>query len=715
MEPGTSLFSGRRLQAQVLAPGRVEIRLDRQGDPVNTLDAEFLAELDSALQQLASDHTLQGVLLSSAKDAFLAGADLQALWQLLQQSPTEQASFCQQMHRVLTRLEELPVPVICAINGYALGGGLETALCADYRVLSGDAKLGFPEVGFGILPGAGGCVRSPRLAGAAVALEWLTAGASHKAGAALDAGMVDEIAEPSHLRQAAIALLDRVIVGELDWRTRRQQRNGRFVMPPEALAAARSAAQRQARHYPAALTIVDLLDRSAALTRDEALAEEVRSFTTLAHTFTARALVGTFIANQQLRRQTRGLSQAARPLRRAAVLGAGIMGGGIAYTSAAKGMPVLLKDIASSQLDLGIGEARKLLARQVETGRLRQAQADAVLASIEPTLEYSGFAGVDIVIEAVVENLRVKQDVLREVESRSRPDCVLASNTSSLLIADIAGALERPENLVGMHFFNPVHMMPLVEVIRGPQSSDAAVSTAVAQVLAMGKQPLVVRDCAGFLVNRLLGAYFAAFLQLLRDGADFEQVDRVMEAWGWPMGPAYLLDVAGIDTLDKAMAILGKAYPEVMAADFRTAIQLLATEKRYGQKTGAGFYRYEADAKGKPRRSPDPVAHALLATIRVDGSRSIADEEILERMMLAMVLEADRCLEQQVIGSAQELDAGMRLGTGFPAHEAGPLWYADRIGTRKLLALSEQYRALGGLFDAGEGLRRRAADNASYY
>jgi 3-hydroxyacyl-CoA dehydrogenase / enoyl-CoA hydratase / 3-hydroxybutyryl-CoA epimerase / enoyl-CoA isomerase len=709
------LFRGRHLLLRRLDQGLLEICFDRIGESVNTLNADCLRELAQVVKTTRAMPELRGTLMSSPKTTFLAGADIDALWQLLHRSEAEQAAFSTQMHAVFSSLEDLPVPVVCAINGYALGGGLEAALCADYRVIDVNAKIGFPEVGFGILPGAGGTVRSPRLAGSSVALEWLCQGRQHASAAALEAGMVDAVADLPALRDTALAWLHRAINGELDWRARREQRRGGFELDPSSMAAVSADAQKASRHYPAAQVIADLIERCAPLSRNAALQQEALAFAKLAQTDTAKALVGVFMAGQHLRKHSKLQSRATHPVRRAAVLGAGIMGGGIAYTTALKGLPVVMKDIAQSQLDLGMNEARKLLGRQRDGGRLDAARADSVLAAISPTLDYEHFAEVDVVVEAVVENLQVKQTVLREVEAASGPETVLASNTSSLLIADIGASLTRPQNLVGMHFFNPVHMMPLVEIVRGPQSSEAAVATAVAYALAIGKTPLVVADCAGFLVNRLLGAYFTALMQLLRDGADFVQIDRALETWGWPMGPCYLLDVAGIDTLDKAMTILGHAYPTVMGTDFPTAIQCLSQAGRYGQKTGAGFFGYAPDARGKPRRTPDSVTRDLLAAIQPQGPRAFNDAEIVDRMMLAMMLEADRCLESGIIGSALELDAGMRLGAGFPAHAVGPLWTADRIGCDVILRRCERHRSLGGLFEPGPGLRRRAASQEHYY
>lgn len=709
------LHEGSFLRAIRLADGIVDINLDRKGDSVNKLDSLIVAELDAVLALLEREEGLRGVLISSAKDAFLAGADIAALWAMFDWSADQLKDFCAGTDRVLNRLADLHVPSVCAINGYALGGGLETALCADLRVLAADGMVGFPEVGLGILPGVGGTVRTPRLTSAAIALEWIVGARTYKAPAALAAGMVDAVAPPEALRATALEWLKKAIDGSFDWRTRRVRSAGGFAKDDAAFTGARTPAARTARHLPAGLAVVDLLERSAELTRDNAFSLEAETFAKLVKTPTAKAMVAVFLSGQELKKKTRVQGREGRKIGRAAVLGAGIMGGGIAYTTAVKGMPVLLKDIAQSALDLGTGEARKLLGKQVEGGRLKPGQAEAVLASIVPTLALDGFETVDIVVEAVVENLEVKQDVLAQVEARVKPGTVLASNTSSLAIADIASALQRPEDVVGMHFFNPVHVMPLVEVVRGPATRDAAIATTVAYAVAMGKTPLVVRDCPGFLINRILGAYFTAFQLLVRDGVHFVEIDRVMESWGWPMGPSYLLDVAGLDTLDKAMVILGKAYPEVMGTDFQTVIQLLASEKRYGQKTGSGFFTYQADAKGKPRRSGDPAIDALIARVQPNGRRDLGDEEILDRMMLAMILEAGRCLDEQVAGSALEIDAGMRLGTGFPAHHGGPLWFADRLGLAEVVRRCERYRDLGGVYRPGPGLLKLASHDSYFY
>jgi len=705
------------LSVTSLDAGLVEVRLDRQNDPINKLDPETVAELDRVTAWLRSASDVRGVLLSSAKSAFLAGADIGIFVGLFEQPEAAIVEFITNIRDVLTRVEDLQVPVVAAINGYALGGGLELALTADYRVLARDGQVGLPETGLGILPGAGGSVRLPRLAGGAVALDWILSGRPQKAQAALNAGVVDALAAPPALRGTALDYLRRAASGELDWRARRAQRVGAVALPApgDALTAARDQALKAAQqHYPAALEVVTLLERGATLSRDEALRLETQAFARLAKSPTAKALVGNFIAGQSIRKKSKLQAEPGDSVKRVGVLGAGIMGGGIAYASAVHGIGVALKDIQQPALDAGLGEARKLLAKQVQSGRLSEDKSAAVLASIEPQLQYAGFDTLDLVVEAVVESLAIKQRVLTDVEALLRPGAVIASNTSSLSVTDIASVLQRPEDVVGLHFFNPVPVMPLVEVVRGAQTRDAAIATAVGYVLAIGKTPLVVKDCAGFLVNRMLGSYLTAFLQLVHDGADFVQIDRVMEAWGWPMGPAYLIDVVGIDTLDKVLAILGKAYPQVMGTPWTTAVNALAKAGRYGQKNGAGFYQYAVDPRGKPIRGDDPGARALLAESQ-GAPRDFGDQEILERLMLAMVLEAGRCLDEGVIDSAGELDAGLRLGAGFPLHRGGPLWMADQWGLAHVVKRAQHAADLGGLYTPGAGLLALAGAGGRYF
>ncbi|HYD66851.1 fatty acid oxidation complex subunit alpha FadB [Azospirillum sp.] len=715
------MHSGQSVQVLRLDGGIAEIRFGRAGRAVNALDALTFAELKAALADVraaVADGLVTGVLLTSGKGAFIVGADITEFTALFARPAAEVAALALANGAILGALEELPVPSVAAVNGLALGGGLELALAADQRVLAATAQVGLPEVRLGIIPGLGGTVRLPRLAGLAEAATWITDGRPRDAGAALAAGVATLVAEPERLRDTALGTL-RALIAEPDaWRAARAARSGPVVAAAVAtadLAPVRAVVLRAHAHVPAGRRVVDLLERTAGMDKIAALAAEADLLGEVVHTQAADALVRVFLNDQAVKRKGRGYRDAGRPVRRAAVLGAGIMGGGIAYTSAARGVPVILKDIVQRALDLGMAEAGKLAAKQVAAGRMTAQKADAVVSSIRPQLDYAGFAETDVAVEAVVEDIRIKKAVLAEVEAAARADTIIASNTSSLPIGDLAAALRRPENFVGMHFFNPVPVMPLVEVIRGPKTSDEAAATVASYALAMGKVPVVVKDCPGFLVNRIFTPYVLGFLRLIADGADFRAVDRAAEAFGWPMGPAYLQDVIGMDTSNHVLEIITAGYPERMAGPARHAVSLMVENGRLGQKSGRGFYRYEPDDKGRPRKLPDDGAHVLLAAIQPGGTRDFTDAEIVDRLMLPMIVEAACCLEDGIAGSAAEIDMALVLGLGFPRHVAGPLAYADWLGMEAVVAACGRHAALGALYRPTAAMRAMAAEGGRFY
>lgn len=402
-------------------------------------------------------------------------------------------------------------------------------------------------------------------------------------------------------------------------------------------------------------------------------------------------------------------------LPRTCVIGAGVMGAGIAYTCAFNGLPVRLKEVRQAPLDQAMAQVRRLLARQVGLARLDPDAAANVGAAIHPQLDYQGFERASVVIEAVVDNLGIKNKVLGEVEGLVGPDAVLLSNTSSLRIDDLAAALQRPQNFAGLHFFNPAPVMPLVEVIRGRLTSDATVQRAVRQALAMGKVPIVVRDGPGFLVNRILMAYMHAFLRLLADGVDFARVDRVAEAFGWPMGPAYLEDVVGLDIGGHSCDLIFAGYPQRMPFIADDAIRILLGAGLLGQKSGAGFYLHEDAGDGRLPHQVNPRARQLLAAHIAPARSGLDDEAIIERLMLAMIVEAVHALEEGVVASAAELDRALMLGIGFPAWRGGALRYADELGAARVLARCEHYRHLGEAYEAPPLLRALARQGGRFH
>ncbi|WP_411705337.1 fatty acid oxidation complex subunit alpha FadB [Edaphovirga cremea] len=713
------LYQGETLHVDWLEDGIAELVFDAPGS-VNKLDTHTVASLGKAIDVLEKLSGLKGVLLRSSKAAFIVGADITEFLSLFDAPAEKLHQWLTFANGIFNRLEDLPVPTISAINGYALGGGCECILATDFRIATPDARIGLPETKLGIMPGFGGSVRLPRLLGADSALEIIAAGKDVGAKEALKVGLVDAVVNPDKLVDGALSMLHQAIAGKLDWRAYRQPK-----LDPLKLSAIEAAMsftiakgmvlQTAGKHYPAPLTAVKTIEAAAKLGRADALKLETNSFVPLAGSNEARALVGIFLNDQYVKGKAKKLAKEVTAPKQAAVLGAGIMGGGIAYQSASKGVPVLMKDISEKSLELGMNEAAKLLNKQLERGKLSGLKMAQVLSTIQPTLNYSGIECAQIVVEAVVENPKVKAAVLAETEALLNEETVLASNTSTIPINQLAAALKRPENFCGMHFFNPVHRMPLVEVIRGEKTSDKTIATVVAYAISMGKTPIVVNDCPGFFVNRVLFPYFAGFSLLMRDGADFRQIDKVMEKqFGWPMGPAYLLDVVGIDTAHHAQAVMATGFPQRMAKDFRDAIDAMFDSERYGQKNKLGFYRYTEDSKGKPRKENDAQVDALLAPTR-QQEQSFDAEEIIARMMIPMINEVVRCLEENIIASPAEADMALVYGIGFPPFHGGVFRYLDTMGSAKYLELADRYSHLGAMYEVPDGLRAKAEKNERYY
>jgi 3-hydroxyacyl-CoA dehydrogenase/enoyl-CoA hydratase/3-hydroxybutyryl-CoA epimerase/enoyl-CoA isomerase len=699
-----------------------ELCFDRKDDAINKFDLRTVTELGEAAEAIRKDSSIKGLLVTSAKDSFIVGADITEFGKNFSLSEEEIAKWALNANQVFNAVEDLPFPSVTAINGIALGGGFEMCLATDYRVMSSAAQVGFPEVKLGIYPGFGGTVRLPRLVGADNAIEWIAGGEQQKADAALKIHAVDAVVAPDKLKAAALKLLEQAIAGKFDWQARRAQKKGPLKLNQiESMMVFETAkgfiAGKAGKSYPAPVEAVKAMQKAAGKGRDEALKIEAAGFAKMAKTPVADALIGLFLNDQFLKKKAKAQSRnASKPVKQAAVLGAGIMGGGIAYQSAVRGTPIIMKDIADKALDLGMSEANKLLAKQVERGKLTPEKAGEVFAKIRPTLNYGDFGNVDIIVEAVIENPKIKKSVLAEVEKLVKPGTIIASNTSSISIEELATALAHPEHFLGMHFFNPVHKMPLVEVIYAPKTGKEAIGATVAYASAMGKTPIVVKNCPGFLVNRILFPYFGGFLALVRDGADFVQVDKVMENFGWPMGPAYLQDVVGMDTSHHVGDVLAAGYPDRMDnKQFKSALDVMYENKRYGQKNGVGFYKYETDPKGKPKKLADPKSYELLAAVQSNGKKDFSEEEIVDRHMLPMIIETVRCLDEGIVESPQEADMGLILGIGFPPFRGGALKYCDSLGMKAVLEKAAKYSHLGKLYEPTESMRKMAAAGKTFY
>jgi 3-hydroxyacyl-CoA dehydrogenase/enoyl-CoA hydratase/3-hydroxybutyryl-CoA epimerase/enoyl-CoA isomerase len=714
------IFEGKSLSVVMTDDSIAELVFDAQGS-VNKFDRQTVEELDLATSSIAASGEVKGVLVRSAKSTFIVGADITEFTPLFEMDPADILTWVAKTSQVFDHFEDLAVPTVIAVNGFALGGGFEMALAGDIRVVDTTARVGFPEVKLGLMPGFGGTVRLPRIIGADNALEWMTTGRDRDGAQALKDGAVDAVVAPEYLHEAGRSMLKDAIAGKFDWQARRAQKkaplmlNANESMMSFSSAAAMVAAQ-AGRHYPAPHKMVETVSKAAGLDRDGALKLENQGFVALAKTDACKAQVGIFLADQFVKAKGKKVAKGAtKEVKQHAVLGAGIMGGGIAYQGAVKGITTIMKDINQTALDLGLKEASSILEKGMQRGKVDAKKMASTLNKIIPTLDQNAIANADLIIEAVVENPKIKAAVLADTEKTVSDDAIICSNTSTISINQLAKSLQKPERFCGMHFFNPVHKMPLVEIIRGENTSDATISSVVASTLKMGKTPIVVNDCPGFLVNRVLFPYFAGFSQLLIDGADFTVVDKVMEkVFGWPMGPAFLLDVVGMDTADHASSVMSDGIPERMQKIDNDPVTLLYKAGRFGQKNGKGFYDFSLDKRGRPAKNASPEAYALFAD-HVAATKEFDKDEIIARVMVPMANEAIRCLEEGIVASAAEADIALLFGLGFPPFRGGIFRYIETMGLANFVALADKYASLGPIYQISDGVREMATSGKSYF
>jgi len=711
------LFQGKSLSAELLENGIVEFKFDAEGS-VNKFDQETFKEYRAVVAAINSCNDAKGVLVTSAKTSFIVGADITEFLSMFKKPEDELIPWIKQGSDVFDSFEDLNMPTVVAINGFALGGGCEMTLACDYRIADTSCSIGLPEVKLGLMPGFGGTVRLPRLIGADNAIEWMSTGNAHRPEQAMAVGVLDAVVAPENLREAALNMLNDAIAGKLDWRAKRQPKlEALKLSSTETVMTFNTCkgmiAAKAGKHYPAPMVTVNVIEAAAGLDRAGAMTLENQGFAKLAKTDAATAQIGLFMADQVVKGKAKKAGKMATKLvERAAVLGAGIMGGGIAYQSAYKGTPIVMKDINNQALDLGLSTAAGILTKLAERGRTNAKKMAGILNNITPTLSYESVKDVDIVVEAVVENPKIKAAVLAEVETYVSDDTIITSNTSTISIDLLAKSMTRKDKFCGMHFFNPVHKMPLVEVIRGKDTSDETVAAVVAYAAKMGKSPIVVNDCPGFYINRVLFPYFAGFSQLLLEGADFTAVDKVMEKqFGWPMGPAYLLDVVGIDTADHCTGVMSEGFPTRMAKIANDPVSALYQANRLGQKNGGGFFDYGKDKRGKPTKVASQVAYDLL-NVDTTGFES---DEIIARLMVPMVNEVVRCLEEGVVDTAAEADMGLIYGLGFPPFRGGPIRYLETLGLNNFIAMADKYAHLGEIYHVTEGMRAMAASGKSYF
>jgi 3-hydroxyacyl-CoA dehydrogenase len=680
--------------------------------PVNALGPGVWEAIDEAIARAGSDAGADAIVLVGAGATFIAGADIN-VFKLLR-TPQDSMDRSAGTHGLLVRWEDAGKPLVAAIHGNALGGGLEVAMACHYRVAAKDAKVGQPEVNLGIIPGAAGTQRLPRLAGAATALEMCIDGKPVGAAKAKAAGIVDEVVDGDLLAGAIAFAKARAAAGE-----RRKTREIAFGADGRAagLAACEKARAGLKAEPRAPHAAADAIQAALTLPFDQGSVRERELFAERVVSTESKALRHLFFAEREaarvadVRKDTPTID-----VKRAAVVGAGTMGGGIAMSYANAGIPVLLKEVDDAALQRGLATIRRNYEASVAKGRLTQDAYERTMALITPTTSYDGFDEIDIVVEAVFENMDLKKQTFAELGQATRPDCVLASNTSTLDIDVFAQASGRPAQVVGHHFFSPANVMKLLEIVRGRETSPSVLASSVKLGKKLAKVPVVVGNCFGFVANRMLAYYMREAYLLLEEGAPVEQVDRVLTDFGLPVGPFGMQDIAGIDVgarIRQYLASVGQTRAEGPQSEVPDKLFEMG---RYGQKTGSGWYRYEA---GSRKGIPDPLVEQLAAEAagkRGIVRRTVGDDEILARITTALANEGARVLEDGFAQRASDIDVIYCYGFGFPRHRGGPMFYADTVGLPTVLARVCEYRErFGDYWKPAPLLERMVAEGRRLY
>ncbi|MFO0868759.1 MAG: 3-hydroxyacyl-CoA dehydrogenase NAD-binding domain-containing protein [Pirellulales bacterium] len=684
----------------------------------NVLSRQVLDELARLLDSVAAQPALAGlVVCSSRPGVFLAGADVHELaGRVTTAGAADVAAACRRGCQLLARLASLPLVTVAAIDGVCLGGGAELASWCDYRVVA-DApttSVGWPEVKLGMFPGWGGTVRLPRLIGPGPASEWITSGEPQSAATVRRAGWADDLAPPAQLLEVAFARI-RLARESGEYRAARERRARALPFPTDESAFLRSTTllrirERTKGHEPAPEIALDLILDGCQV--DQATACDREADRLAAHwgTPTHRALFNVFQLREQHRQEVRLENDAApRPVRTVGIAGAGLMGSGIAGVTLRRDFPVCVFDASPQALERGcqqiLDEAAYDRQHKGPDPQVRARLATRLVAAPE----LAALAPCDLVIEAIVENPEAKRQLFAELEPRLAPDAILASNTSTIPITRQAAELQHPERFCGMHFFNPVRRLPLVEIIRGRQTSDATVAAAVSFARRIGKSPIVVGDGPGFLVNRLLFPYLNEALQLLGEGVPLEDIESAAVGFGMPMGPLELYDMVGIDTAVFAGRVIWQAFPERVKPS--PILPALLKAGRLGKKSGAGFFRY---ATPHSARETDPALATVIGTYCASPNR-VSPEWILDRLLLPMLLEGTRTLEDRIVVDPRTIDFGVMFGLGFPAFRGGLCFWADQQGLAPLVARCEPWRTLGPRFDPPRLLRELAESGRGFY
>ncbi len=705
------------------------IVIDDPDSKLNTITEQLGDELDAALTRIEGDASCAGVVLISGKpDSFIVGANIDQLTQLKTAADAEQIS--RKGQRWLDRLEAIKVPVVAAIHGSALGGGLELAMACHARVCSDSpkTKVGLPEIQLGLIPGAGGTQRLPRLVGIQVGLDMILTGRNLRPKKARKLGLIDEVVPQAALEVAAIGWIKKLAKKKNKKRSRGlapdlKELKGmldskeltELLLSGNPLGRAfvfkkgRETVQSKTRgHYPAAFAALRAVETGLAKGIKAGLAAEAKEFGQLVVSDVSKALTGIYFDTQSIKKDS-GVASDAKPrtISRLGILGGGLMGGGIAYISSKKGVDVRIKERDPESGAKALGAVWDLLKGDVKRKRVTRPEAEVLMSHISATDDLSGFGPVEMVIEAVFEDLELKQRLLEEVEARTDERCIFASNTSSLPITKIAAASKRPETVLGMHFFSPVHKMPLLEIIVTGKTSDEVTTTAVAFGKRLGKQTIVVSDGVGFYTSRILAPYMNEAASVLAEGASIDAIDRAMLDFGYPVGPIALMDEVGIDVGAKVAKIMFDAYGERMKPVEQ--LQAVLDDNRFGRKNRRGFYLYGDKKKGS-KKQVDESVYGLLPGGK--KRQPINVEEVQLRIALQMVNEAAHCLGEGILRNPRDGDIGAIFGLGFPPFFGGPFRYIDRRGAQAVVDDLQRLRdRFGARFEPAAALHDAARNN----
>jgi 3-hydroxyacyl-CoA dehydrogenase / enoyl-CoA hydratase / 3-hydroxybutyryl-CoA epimerase len=667
------------------------LTFDRPESGANIFDATTLDELNEHLDFVENETSLRGLIIASAKKSiFIAGADLKTL--LKQAQTGDMRAFIAKGQEVLSRLADLKIPTVAAIHGACAGGGYEVTLACDYRIASDDpaTRIGLPETTLGLIPAWGGCTRLPRLIGAEKAAEVILKGKLYSAQDALKFGLVDEIAPPDQLVD----------------RARKKLRDGKRKPSTAPKIDQEIPAPRD--HNPAPARAAEVIKKGLFASAQQSLAFELDAIVDLGKKESTQNLIRNFFLAEKYKKGT-SKSSAERVVH-AAVIGAGVMGSSIAQWLSSRGVTVILRDIAREQIDRGLANIEKTYADAVKRGLMTEEKAKAGRARIVASTAPMELRDVQFVIEAASEKMEIKKEIFRELAMQAGPKTIVATNTSALPISQLADATVSPEHVIGLHFFNPVSRMKLVEVVIAKQTSGNTRERTLAFARQIGKLPVIVRDNPGFLVNRVLFPYLLDAAELFESGLEADKIDNALLQWGMPMGPLRLIDEIGVDITIDIGNTLEKAYGR---RDHVSAVLLwLRDGQMLGRKTGAGFYKYD----GKAQTPNDSLAQWRRALHgEPEGAEGPNDEDLAHRLIFLMVNEAARCVEEKVVDSPEDADYGMILGTGFAPSRGGPLRFAEHFGLSKVVDALERLAQSEEKFSPCEILKKHAGDGTKFY